>query len=561
MNRQHLLLWLLFTVPALVLACTGRAGSPTPLLATPAPTTTPTPISSPEAFAPSPDTKAIDGGTFIRLGNDPPTLDPHLAGDATSAIYIVEIFGGLVTITPDLRIVPDLAKSWDTSNDGRTYTFHLRPDARFHNGKPVTAQDFKWSMERAADPRTESFVVDTYLRDIVGVRDKLNGLATEIRGIRVIDDHTLEITIDAPKASFLAKLTYPTSFVLDRENVESGRQWVTKPNGTGPFKLAAYVPGEELVLEKNEDFHLDPAKLARVQFILSDGSSMLMYENDEIHITGVGIADLDRILDPASPLNKQLNIAPPDFSTSYMGMNSQTPPFDDPKVRQSLNYAIDRESIARGVLRALVIPAKGILPPGFPAYDSNRKGYDYDPEKARQLLQASKYGSDLDNFPRIILTVPGAFGATVGLDTEAILEMWRQNLGIEVEIQQTEWATFLQDLNQLRFQIFGGLSWIADYPDPENFLDLLFHTASGINQTAYSNREVDRLLENARVEQDQGVRYELYRRVEELILQDAPWVFLWHESEGHVLLKPNVRDYFLTQLVVPKLRFVYFVEQ
>ena len=113
-------------------------------------------------------------------------MDPHLAGDATSAIYIVEIFGGLVTITPDLRIVPDLAKSWDTSNDGRTYTFHLRPDARFHNGKPVTAQDFKWSMERAADPRTESFVVDTYLGDIVGCKDKLNGLATEIRGIRVM---------------------------------------------------------------------------------------------------------------------------------------------------------------------------------------------------------------------------------------------------------------------------------------------------------------------------------------------------------------------------------------
>ena len=138
--------------------------------------------------------------------------------------------------------------------------------------------------------------------------------------------------------------------------------------------------------------------------------------------------------------------------------------------------------------------------------------------------------------------------------------MWRQNLGIEVEIQQTGWSTFLQDLHELRFQMYGGLSWIADYPDPENFLDVLFHSKSVNNQTRYSNPEVDRLLDQARVEQDQDARYELHRRAEEMILSDAPWIPLRHGGSEYVLVKPYVRDYFLTALIVPILRYVYMAE-
>ena len=148
----------------------------------------------------------MEGASLLKFWDDPPTLDPHLAGDATSGTIIVEVFGGLVTIEPDLRIVPDLAETWDIINGGTTYVFHLRKGGKFHDGKPVTAHDFKWSLERAADPATRSLVVDTYLGDIVGVREKLSGQATEIAGVRVIDAHTLEITIDVPKAYFLAKL-------------------------------------------------------------------------------------------------------------------------------------------------------------------------------------------------------------------------------------------------------------------------------------------------------------------------------------------------------------------
>ena len=521
------------------------------------------PTGSPESRASRTGGSAdrLTGGSLVRLGADPPTLDPHLTTDATSATYIVEVFGGLVTIGPDLNVVEDLAQRYDVSPDGRTYTFHLRDGIRFHSGKPVTARDFKWSFERVADPLTASPVVDEYLGDIVGVKERLRGQATEVSGIRVIDEQTLEITIDAPKSYFLAKLTYPTGFVLDQENVESSSRWFLGPNGTGPFKLTEYVPGESLILTGNDNYHLGAPFLNEVRFILSGGTGMLMYENDEIDITGVGLADLERVQDPSNPLNEDLVQAPPAFSTSYIGMNVSQPPFDDRKVRQALNYAIDRESIAKIALANLVVPAKGILPPEFPGYSPDVKGYEYDPAKARQLLAESKYGPQLENFDKpIILTTAGSFGSSIGLDLEGILQMWRENLGIDIEILRTEFATYLQDLVKRRFEMFE-IGWIADYPDPENFLDLLFHSESNNNHTAYNNPEVDRLLVAARVEQDETSRLELYHQAEQLIMEDAPWIVLWYSGEQFVLVKPHVQDYKLTQLIIPKLRFVYLTEE
>ena len=180
------------------------------------------------------DAAASGEGRLVRLFIDPPTLDPHITTDARSAQIIVELFGGLVTINEDLEIVPDLAKSWKKSPDGTVYTFYLRENAVFHDGRRVTAHDLQWSLERAASPLTESPVVDQYLGDIKGVREMVNGDAQTVSGVRVIDDQTLEITIDAPKSYFLAKLTYPTAFVLDRHNIEASPQdWFRAPNGTG----------------------------------------------------------------------------------------------------------------------------------------------------------------------------------------------------------------------------------------------------------------------------------------------------------------------------------------
>ncbi len=549
---------------ALALACGGgEAETPTPEPVaqseqpTPAPTEEPdtelAPTAAPAAAAAETPGEELSGGVFRRLWADPPTLDPHLTSDTTSAGLVVEIFSGLVALNTDLQLVPDIAESWDINEDGTLYTFHIRDNAKFHDGKRVTAEDFKWSMQRAAHPDTASPVADTYLNDIVGVDQVLEGESEDISGITVIDDSTLQIEIDAPKAYFLAKLTYPTAYVLDSENVVSGgRTWTDTPNGTGPFRLKEYRIGERIILERNKNYYREHANVDSIAMNLAGGQSMAMYENDEIDITGVGLFDLDRVLDPSEPLHEELVVAPPDFSISYVGFNASMPPFDDPKFRQALNHAVDKELIAKEVLSGLVEPAYGILPPGFPGYNSDFTGLEYDSDLARQLLDESNY-ADPATRPRIVVTVPGT-GGTIGLDLEVVIEMWKQELGVEVEIQQVEWATYLQDLNQHKFQAYAGLGWEADYPDPQDFLDILFHTESSLNHGMYSNPQADAILEEARTETDVERRVELYRQAEDLIVQDGAWLPLWYSGERYVLIKDYVKDYRVTPMIVPKLK-------
>ena len=502
------------------------------------------------------------GNTLVRLYVDPPTLDPHLTTDATSAQIIIEVFGGLVTIDRNLDIVPDLAERWDISPDGRVYTFHIRPDAVFHDGRQVTAQDVQWSLERATNPLTESPVVDQYLGDIVGVEEKLNGDAQSISGVRVIDDQTLEITIDAPKAYFLAKMTYPTGFVLDRQNVEADpRRWFRNPNGTGPFRLTQYDVGETLVLTRNEDYHLGAPRLAAVEMILSGGTSMLMYENDEIHISGISLADLDRLLDPANALNSDLRRAQPTFSVQYIGMNVNEPPLDDPKVRQALNLAIDKQDIATIVLGDLVVPAQGILPPGFPGFNRNLMGYEFDPVEAKRLLEESSYGDDLDNFAAHYhdhggqlrrKRQPGHGSGAADVGEEPGYHGGVSADGIRHLFERTCTSAVFRCLTS------AGL---PTTPDPQNFLDILFHSESSNNHTNYNSPEVDALLEQARTETNEAERLRIYQQVEQQLIDDAPWIPLWYSGEQYVLIKPNVKDYLLPPLYIPRLRYVYLSDE
>ena len=308
-------------------------------------------------------------------------------------------------------------------------------------------------------------------------------------------------------------------------------------------------------MERHQDYHLGPAMLDKIQMNLAGGSSMAMYENDEIHITGVGMLDLERIKDPSDPLNSQLVTASPSFSISYIGFNVDQPPFDDVLFRQALNHAVDKELIAKEVLADLVVPAYGILPPGFPGHNDSLEGLKFDPVLAKKLLSESKYSDPMQR-PRIVVTIPGT-GGTPNLDLEVIINMWFENLGIEVEIQQVEWATYLQDLDKRKFQAYAGLGWQADYPDPEDFLDILFYSESDNNHGAYANPEVDRLLRKARIGDVQD-RLNLYEQIEEMIVNDAPWVPLWFGSDRYLLIKPYVKGYTIPPMTVPKMRHIYF---
>ena len=497
------------------------------------------------------------GGVFRRLWADPPTLDPALVTDGTSYAIVIELFSGLVKLTgeSDDPIAMDLAESYSVSNGGKTYKFILRDDSKFSDGSPVTATDFKWSWERAALPETESPIVDEFLGDIIGVQAIIDGEATTAEGIEVIDDLTLQVTIDAPKPYFIAKLTYPIAFVVNADNVTAGGEnWTDDPVGTGPFVLKSYSIGERMILSKNPNYWGDPAYLDEVQLLLAGGSAMAMYENDEIDITGIGLADLERVTDPEEELSKDVVEVPPSFSTSYIGFNVEEAPFDDVHFRRALNFAVDKQLVANAVFSDLVRPATGVIPPGFVGFNPDLEGLAFDEEKAKEELAKSKY-ADPETRPRIVITLPGT-GGSPSLTTEVVADMWRRTLEVDVEIQQVEWATFLQDLHRNRLQAFS-LAWQADYPDPHTFVDVLFRTGSSINNTNYSNPEVDALLEQANVEADPVRRIKLYQEAEEMIVEDAAWLPLWWGVEGKVLVKQRIGGMTFPPLSVPIYQYVY----
>lgn len=478
----------------------------------------------------------LTGGAY-----DPPTLDPALANDGRSTFVVRQIFSGLVTLDGDLEVVPDLAERWTVSADGRTYTFTLRPSAQFHDGRPVTTADVVYSMERACDPALgPNLPCGTYLIDIVGVRGKLAGRADQIAGLHAIDEHTLAIDVDAPKSYFLSKLTYNTAYVVDRANVEQGDDWTEQPNGTGPFRLVEWEHDRGMVFARNEGFYRTPPLLERVELLLGANASQprYLYEQGEIDYTEVGTSLLSWLEYEDNPFKDELRVTP-ELSLSYVGFNTQMPPLDDPKVRQALTLAVDRDKIARVTYEGRLTQARGILPPGLPGYDPDLEGLPYDPDRARQLLAESRYGGPED-MPRIKLyTSGGGLAAT-------LRQVYREELGLEIELRQVEWSDLLAGLDERRYAMYV-LSWIADYPDPQNFLEVLFHSSSPNNYSAYVNPEVDRLLEEAAVEQNSARRLELYREAERLVVADAAVIPVTH-GVIFSLTKPHVRDLEITPL-------------
>jgi oligopeptide transport system substrate-binding protein len=484
-----------------------------------------------------------EGGVLNLYGIDPWTLDPAVSSEMTSHEYIMQLFSGLVCLDDNLEPAPDIARDWDISSDGTTYTFYLRDDVRFHDGRGVKAGDFKYSWERACDPATGSQTAAAYLGDIVGVSEVLAGETREISGVSVTGDYTLEVTIDAPKSYFLSKLTYPTSFVVDSTNVASGGEWWRHPNGTGPFKLNQWEENSSLVLERNELYYGELAKVDFVNFQLWGGVPMNMYETGEIDATAVSMAYIDKVTDERGPFYQDL-ITAPELSFYYIGFDTTKPPFDDVNIRRAFSQAIDKDKLVSLVYRDMVEAADGILPPGMPGYNEDLVGLDFDVAEARELIANSRYG-DVSNLPPITITTAG-WGGLISSDLEAIVYEWRQNLGVEVEVRQLEPQRFLYHLMEERDEMFD-MGWIADYPHPQDFLDILFHSGTDNNYGQYGNPEVDALLEMANVEPDSEASLGLYQQAEQLLVDDAACLPLWF-GENYVLVKPYVSGYELNPM-------------
>jgi peptide/nickel transport system substrate-binding protein/oligopeptide transport system substrate-binding protein len=490
----------------------------------------------------------------IVAGAQPPVLDPALVRDTTTSFLTHQVFRGLVRLDEQLNPVPDLAERIAISEDGLTYTFTLRGNATFHDGKAIDAAAVKYSLERATDPalagRDGSRLPGaTYLNDILGAPEKLSGQARELRGLRVVDPRTIEIRLDAPKAHFLMKISHPSTSIVDEANVRAGgNTWAQRPNGSGPFRVERLSNGE-LLLRRFDRFYAGAPPLDRVSVLYGQqaGSPMNLYEAGEIDYTGVPLSSVDRVLVETSPLRAQLTVTP-SLSLTYIGFNVTQPPFDDPAVRRAFAQALNRERLVTVSQGGKVVLAEGIVPPTMPGGPWAGGALPYDLAAARASLGNTRYGGAA-NLPRATIYAAGG-GIPV-----TMRQVYERDLGVALEVIGVDWPEYLAGLSAQAYPAFE-LSWIADYPDPENFLAVLFGSGSAENHTGYSNPAFDRLLADAAVERDPARRSPLYLEAQRIILADAVIIPCYH-SIDYTLVKPHVKGLTITPMGILELDSVW----
>lgn len=479
--------------------------------------------------------QAVDTDATLTLpAGEPPTLDPSLASDAQSSSYLSEIYDGLVRFDADGVIQPALAARWDVSADGKRYTFHLRPDGKFQNGAPVTAEAFKYAIDRATDPALRSPVAGTYLGDIEGVAERLKGAAPSVSGVKVVDDQTLELDLVAPRSYFLAKLTYPTAFPLDAATVRNGgADWWQRPNGTGPFALASWDAGKQLVLQRFDQYPEPRPKLAKIVFVFNAPATQYIaaYQAGTFDMVPVVTDALPTVFADKSQVLPDVRVYDQPALT-FLGFNTRIPPFDDPWMRRAVALSIDRAGIIHSALGSSVSLADSIIPPGIAGYDASERAYPYNPDLAKRAMANSRYAKSP---PTVVLADAFAQGQTSVLGT-LVAGMLQQNLGLQVTVRPVpagaDAGSVLRGPSNVQAYLTG---WQADYPDAQDFVDLLFHTGSDANYGGYSDPQVDRLLDEAATEPKEQTRVDLYRKAERVQLQDAAIVPLWFDRQFYLV--------------------------
>jgi ABC-type oligopeptide transport system substrate-binding subunit len=494
-----------------------------------------------------------DGVITVNWGSEPPSLDPGLASDTTSSNIITNVMDPLVKLDADLEPVPNLAESWEITNNGRTVTFHLRQDGRWTTGDPVTAQDFEWSWKRTISPDLAADYAYQFF-GIVGASDYNScesncEAAREKVGVTAVDDRTLRVQLTSPQPWFVQQVAHHSFLAVHRPTVEQfGERWTEADNivTNGPFRLARWEHNSRIDIVKWEEWrNAADVSLQRVNGrMISEGLTMVQaFEADEIDATTGGLPpeELPRLKD--LPEYQQY----PSLGTYYYGLNVENVP--DVNQRRAMALAIDRRSIIDNVAQADQLPASGFTPQGMPGFDAITPASEYLPETA-DMARAQELMEQVQNPNRnvtlVINDAPGHREIAV-----AVQAMWAE-LGIETDIQQQEWAQFLESIGPPPGRQIDSfrLGWIGDYVDAMNFLEL-WTCDSGNNSTNYCNEEYDRLVDQARQTPDDAERYELYNQMEDVLFGpegDVPLIpIYWYTFVQ--LEDESIKDTFNTNLL------------
>jgi len=457
---------------------------------------------------------------------DPKTLDPALAYDIASSMVIQNIFDTLVTYKPGTtELIGKLAEHWESNEDASIWTFYLRKNVKFHDGAELTAETVKYSIERVKKLQgPPAFLLDV------------------IDSVEVVDKYTVRFVLKYPFAPFPALAAFMVMAPVSPEAAEKlGDEFAEKPVGTGPFKLESWVKGQQVVLVANENYWKDKPKVEKIIIrIFKDPSSLrLALEKGEIDMAfGIQPSDI-----PALEKNPNIKAASIEgLVIEWLGMNLRREPFNNKLFRKAINYAVNYDYILNNVLKGTATRLYGPLPPKIWGYDEEVEtyAYKYDPEKAKELLAKAGYpnGEGLRELELIISTEERAERGEVA----AVIQDNLRQIGVKVKITNLDWSTFLDRLFAGDFDMYM-VDWFPDYVDPDDWIYPLF-SSEGLGLDGFKNETVDELTMEARMISDMNERVEIYKQLQRIIVDEAPWIFLY-VPKLYVFMQKNVEGFVL----------------
>lgn len=483
------------------------------------------------------------------------SLDPSFAKNQSIMWAVHQLYNTLVEVDSQLHIKPSLAKRWEVSADRTIYTFYLRNDVLFHDdpcfengkGRKLTARDVAYSLQRIMDPRTASPGAWIF-------NDKVDS----VDGFKAIDDTTFQVKLLRPYNPILGILSMQYCSIVPEEAVKKYHSDFRRhPVGSGPFQFVAWQEGQGLILKKNRHyFEIDStgARLPyldgiRVSFYDSKATEFLLFRQGKLHfINEIDASFKDEVLTKKGTLHKEwagkvVLHTHPFLNIEYLGILTDTSnslvknsPIRLKKIRQAINYGFDRQKMVLYMRNSIGIPAQsGFVPAGLPSFDSTKvKGYRYNPQLARQLLKEAGYTTG--SLPIKLLTIP------VYANMADFIARQLEDIGISVQVEVVQKSLLLEMTSTSKALFFRG-SWIADYPDAENYLSVFYSkNPAPPNYTRYRNKEFDALFERALAENNDSARYQLYRQADQVMIQDAPVVPLWYDVLIH-LVQPGVEGF------------------
>jgi peptide/nickel transport system substrate-binding protein/oligopeptide transport system substrate-binding protein len=464
------------------------------------------------------------GGTFNFYISEPAFIDPVNLQESEGTQVGQAVFDSLVAFDPiTSEVIPAAAERWESNEDATVWTFYLVQGAKFHDGSDFTADDFKYAWERICNPVNES-EVSYHLAVVKGYDEMQDGSATELSGVKVIDDYTLEVTLNYGFGDFEYVVGHPALAPVPKEAVEADPEGFSEmPIGNGPFKMAEpWAHDQYIKVVKFDDYYGNVPNIDGVDFkILADqDTAFLEFEAGNLDFVPIPSGQIQTTIDTYGESPDGYTVNPgeqvsdgAELAIYYLVVNNTDPALSDSKVRAALSMAIDRQDICDKVFEGTREPATGIVPPGIVGFKADAFQYaKYDVEAAKAMLADAGYANG-EGFPTITLEY------NTGSGHEDILLLVQEDLkaiGVNSELVGSEWAQYLDKLAAKQYQV-GRLGWIADYPIMDNFLYPIFKTGSGDNYSFYSNSEVDSMLDEARTTVDADARVALYQDIEKIV--------------------------------------------